>query len=185
MIRSGIRAAGNRAIIRTSNTRVTGVTSGNVSRVQRTRQLLKDTAFRSTTMQASLQLTHVGLYAPRLDITHEVRLCGRTMLSVAKAHPLAVGSGVAGLKAAAVDMLVQRHVEGRESIDWRRTAAFSSFGFLFSGVWQYTLFVKVMPRLCPLAESFAAKPVMAKLRDGPGLRQLAIQVGTGLLLMCL
>ena len=53
---------------------------------------------------------------------------------------------------------------------------FAAFGAGFCGAWQYALFVKIMPRLCPSAEAFAAKSIREKMRDGPGLRQLCVQV---------
>lgn len=50
-----------------------------------------------------------------------------------------------------------------QGIDWRRTAIFGTFALCFTGIWQYALFAKVMPRLIPGAEAFAAKPLVAKL----------------------
>ena len=49
------------------------------------------------------------------------------------------------------------------------------FGFLFTGVWQYALYVKLMPRLCPGALEFAAKPMREKIRDKIGIRNVLIQ----------
>ena len=75
-------------------------------------------------------------------------------------------------------MIVQCTIEDKKlnEIDTRRTLVFSAFGFVFCGMWQYALFVKLMPRVCPQAIAFAQKPLSQKIRDFNGLRQLAIQV---------
>ena len=61
------------------------------------------------------------------------------------------------------------------SVDWTRVKVFTLFGFTFTGVWQYCLFVKICPRVCPGAEAFVAKPWREKLRDKQGLKELFIQ----------
>ena len=107
--------------------------------------------------------------------------------AVAKRHPLVFGTAVVAVKTGAMDLAVQILYEGRsiwlssddagdKGWDRRRTLLFALFGASFLGAWQCCLFVKIMPRLCPAAEAFAAKPLRAKLRDGPGLRQLAAQL---------
>ena len=90
-------------------------------------------------------------------------------------RPFIFGTGLAGVKNGLCDVLVQKAVEGNEDIDWRRVSVFTTFGALFSGAWQYVLFVRIMPRLCPAAEAFAAKPFRQKIKDIPGLKQLALQ----------
>lgn len=90
-------------------------------------------------------------------------------------HPFIFGTLFTGFKNAGCDVLVQKAVEGNEHIDYRRTFVFGTFGMLFSGAWQYGLFVKIMPKLCPGAEAFAAKPIREKLKDIPGLKQVAFQ----------
>ena len=90
-------------------------------------------------------------------------------------QPFIFGTLFTGAKNASCDILIQKVVEGAEEIDTRRTIAFGTFGMLFSGAWQYGLFVKIMPKLCPGAEAFAAKPIREKLKDIPGLKALAFQ----------
>jgi hypothetical protein len=92
-------------------------------------------------------------------------------------RPFVFGTGLAGVKNGLCDVLVQTAVEKKDldTIDWRRVSVFTTFGALFSGAWQYVLFVRMMPRLCPAAEAFAAKPFRQKLKDIPGLKQLAVQ----------
>jgi len=99
----------------------------------------------------------------------------RAILAFPKAYPFLFGVSVATIKTGTVDLLVQKFVEKREQIDWQRVYVFTAFGFLFTGVWQYTLFVRVMPSLCPNTKSFIAKPIREKLRDTQGLKELAIQ----------
>ena len=90
-------------------------------------------------------------------------------------HPFLFGTGLAGFKNGCCDILVQKAVENNDTIDWRRVSVFTTFGAIFSGAWQYILFVRIMPRLCPAAEAFAAKPLREKIKDIPGLKQLAVQ----------
>ena len=96
-----------------------------------------------------------------------------------KAQPFLFGAGFSCFKNGLADVVVQTQVEGAglDDVDWRRVSIFSTFGLVFAGFWQYTLFAKIMPKLCPNAVSFAAKPLRAKLADKQGLKQLAIQIG--------
>lgn len=72
--------------------------------------------------------------------------------------------------------MVQKVVEKRDHIDWRRTAAFGSFGLIYLGGVQYVLYVPLFSRLFPNAAAFAAKSVPDKLRDIRGIRDLLSQV---------
>ena len=99
----------------------------------------------------------------------------RSVARFPKTRPFIFGTVLAGVKNGACDVLVQKTVEDAETIDWRRVKVFTCFGALFSGAWQYVLFVRLMPRIVPRAEAFALKPLRQKIRDGPGLRGLAIQ----------
>lgn len=87
-------------------------------------------------------------------------------------------SGVvfSGFKTSFSDLLVQKVVEQREEIDWKRNAAFASFGFFYLGGVQYAIYVPFFSRLFPGAASFATKPLREKLRDAKGLFQLGGQV---------
>eukprot|EP00808_Paulinella_micropora_P027953 g67444.t1 len=90
-------------------------------------------------------------------------------------HPFIFGVGVSTFKTGSVDVLVQRYVEDKEQIDWRRAGVFTMFGFCFCGTWQYFLFVKLLPKICVGASAFAAKPLREKLADRRGMRNLLIQ----------
>lgn len=98
------------------------------------------------------------------------------LLRFAKERPFLFGLGYSFVKTVGCDLMVQKVVEKRESIDWRRTAAFGSFGLFYLGGVQYALYVPVFSRLFPNAASFAAKSVPDKLRDGRGIRDLFAQV---------
>ncbi|KAG8470809.1 hypothetical protein KFE25_009230 [Diacronema lutheri] len=98
------------------------------------------------------------------------------ILRLAKTSPFAFGFVYSGLKTSFCDLMVQKVVEKREEIDWRRNSAFAAFGFLYLGGVQYTLYVPIFARLFPNAASFAAKPISEKVRDLPGIRSLFAQV---------
>jgi hypothetical protein len=93
-------------------------------------------------------------------------------------YPFAFGVGLSCVKTSFSDLLVQKVVERREEIDWRRNMAFAAFGFFYLGGVQYTLYVPVFSRLFPHAAKFAAKPLREKLRDVKGMTQLVGQVSS-------
>jgi predicted amino acid-binding ACT domain protein len=67
-------------------------------------------------------------------------------------------------------------VEQREEIDWRRNAAFASFGFFYLGGVQYSLYVPIFGRMFPGTAAFAAKSLSAKLKDARGMFNVGAQV---------
>lgn len=97
------------------------------------------------------------------------------MFSFASRHRFSIGVASATVKTGGCDLLVQKFVEKKEEIDWRRCGVFTCFGFVFTGCWQYFLFVKTMPRIFPDAISFIKKPIREKMRDAKGLREVAYQ----------
>lgn len=98
-----------------------------------------------------------------------------SILSFPKRRPFIFGVSLTAFKTGAVDVLVQKYVEKKETIDTRRTFIFTTFGLTYLGAWQYLLFVKIMPRLVPGAATFATKSLREKLQDKQGLRGLLIQ----------
>ena len=90
--------------------------------------------------------------------------------------PMAFGVGFSCAKTSVSDLVVQVFVERRENIDWKRNAAFASFGFGYLGIVQYSLYVPVFSRLFPNAEKFAAKSLREKAADFKGQAALAAQV---------
>jgi predicted amino acid-binding ACT domain protein len=90
-------------------------------------------------------------------------------------YPMAFGIALSGCKTSFSDLLVQKVIERRENVDWRRNAAFASFGFFYLGGVQYTLYVTVFGRVFPNAARFAAKPLAQKLTDVKGMVHLCAQ----------
>lgn len=90
-------------------------------------------------------------------------------------YPMAFGIALSGFKTSFSDLLVQKVVERREKVDWRRNAAFAAFGFVYLGGVQYTLYVPIFGRLFPNAARFAAKPLAQKLTDVKGMVNLCAQ----------
>lgn len=84
-------------------------------------------------------------------------------------YPFAFGVVLSGFKTSFSDLLVQKIVERRQEIDWRRNAAFASFGFLYLGGVQYTIYVPIFGRLFPHAKTFVKLGWRQKLRDTKGL----------------
>ena len=102
----------------------------------------------------------------------------RSLPSLPRERPFLFSTSLTTLKTAAADVLTQRAVLGREwsELDWRRIRVFAMYGALYLGGVQYALFMRVYPRILPLASRFAAAPVAAKLRDGRGLASVVAQV---------
>jgi predicted amino acid-binding ACT domain protein len=90
-------------------------------------------------------------------------------------YPFAFGVILSGFKTSFSDLLVQKVVERKEKVDWKRNAAFAAFGFVYLGGVQYTLYVPIFGRLFPNAARFAAKPIRQKLQDVRGMWQLLAQ----------
>ncbi len=93
--------------------------------------------------------------------------------SLPAAYPFAFGVVLSGFKTSFSDLLVQKVVEQREKIDWKRNAAFATFGFVYLGGVQYMIYVPLFSRLFPGAAAFAAKPIREKLKDSKGLFQVS------------
>lgn len=93
-------------------------------------------------------------------------------------HPFLFGLGISTVKTSASDLLVQTVVESRplSEIDWKRNAAFATFGCFYLGGVQYALYVPIFGRIFPNAASFAAKPLRDKVKDIKGLGALCGQV---------
>ena len=94
--------------------------------------------------------------------------------SIPATYPLAFGVVFSGLKTSFSDLLVQKVVEQREKVDWKRNAAFAAFGFVYLGGVQYMIYVPLFSRLFPRASAFAAMPIREKMRDIKGLFQVRV-----------
>lgn len=102
-------------------------------------------------------------------------------------YPFYFGVGLSCFKTSASDLLVQKVVEQRETIDWRRNSAFAAFGFFYLGGVQYSIYVNLFGRMFPNAAKFAKLPIRDKIKDVKGMFQLGAQVSVFvcLLVYCL
>lgn len=91
-------------------------------------------------------------------------------------HPFAFGVLVSGVKTSLSDLLVQKVVERKEKVDWKRNAAFAAFGFVYLGGVQYAIYVPLFGRLFPKTASFVAKPFREKIKDTKGIFGTMAQV---------
>ena len=92
------------------------------------------------------------------------------LLYIPKTYPFAFGIGFSCAKTSVSDLLVQLGVEQKrlQDVDWRRNAAFATFGFFYLGGVQYTIYVPIFGRMFPGTVGFAAKPLAEKLKDPMG-----------------
>mmetsp|Transcript_14406 Transcript_14406/g.25908 ORF Transcript_14406/g.25908 Transcript_14406/m.25908 type:complete len:418 (-) Transcript_14406:71-1324(-) len=100
----------------------------------------------------------------------------RNILTFPVRRPIVFGVGFSCIKTSFADYLVQRYIEKREKIDWKRNTAFGLFGLFYLGGIQYILYVPIFKRLFPKAEEFAMKPLAEKLQDRSGQLTMLKQV---------
>eukprot|EP00469_Lotharella_globosa_P014863 CAMPEP_0167820888 /NCGR_PEP_ID=MMETSP0112_2-20121227/6408_1 /TAXON_ID=91324 /ORGANISM="Lotharella globosa, Strain CCCM811" /LENGTH=456 /DNA_ID=CAMNT_0007721629 /DNA_START=23 /DNA_END=1393 /DNA_ORIENTATION=- len=102
----------------------------------------------------------------------------QSVLSIPKRYPFQFACGFTSLKTFSADIFVQKSLEKRETIDWRRSTVFAVFGFCYQGAFQYIVYVKIVAgRILTNAGAFAAKPFREKLRDPRGIMGMLGQVG--------
>lgn len=122
------------------------------------------------------------LLLPLLFIVLPQRLAATPLLkrlaALPETRPFLFGAGVTCVKTAAADALTQTAGLGRSwhEIDLQRLGVFAFYGALYLGGVQYVLFMRVYPKLLPLASSFAAKGLRGKLSDGRGFASVIAQV---------
>ena len=130
----------------------------------------------------SFAVHHIDTNSNTIELIMASATAGRSAFSVIKSiparYPLGFGAGVSCIKTSGSDLLVQKIVEQREEVDWKRNIAFGSFGLLYLGGVQYSLYVNIFQRIFPGAASFAAKPFAQKIRDVKGLGAMFGQVRT-------
>ena len=103
-------------------------------------------------------------------------LTGGGLLAYMKAQPFYTNLIIATVKTALCDLLVQRYIERREQIDWRRNAVFVAFGGIYLGAGQWFLYQTLFARWFPGMAKFAAQPLAQKLQNVQGMRDLAKQI---------
>ena len=96
----------------------------------------------------------------------------------ARNRPAANGILIGGVKTAAADALAQVSTPG--DFDLKRNALFGAFGALYLGAFQYWYQVRIFRRVFTSTDRFTSQPLAAKLRDGEGLVQLALQIAVNL-----
>ena len=91
-------------------------------------------------------------------------------------HPFKFQLVLATFKTWAADYIVQTQVERCEHVDWKRSAVFACFGALYSGGFQYVVFVKGFARWFPHAVPFTKLSLAEKLRHRAGQLDLVKQI---------
>ena len=98
------------------------------------------------------------------------------ILGFARSQPYKFNIVMATVKTAACDYLVQRYIERREEISWKRNAVFALFGCCYLGGLQWFLYVDVFKKLWPGMASFANQTLAQKMANPAGIRALFGQV---------
>merc|ERR1712039_760746 len=110
--------------------------------------------------------------APPKDdgISHNIEYSGLwgAITTFPKRKPYATNIIVATVKTAIADLIVQKTVEKKEDIDWKRNGVFTAFGFAYLGCAQWFVYVTVFTRLCPGAVRFSNLSWAEKLKDKAG-----------------
>lgn len=81
---------------------------------------------------------------------------------------------LATFKTTAADLIVQSG-QG-QAFDFKRSATFALFGFLYVGVLQWVFYVSILTDMCPYSMQFANEPWSAKLTDRRGQEDLVKQI---------
>mmetsp|Transcript_5802 Transcript_5802/g.11629 ORF Transcript_5802/g.11629 Transcript_5802/m.11629 type:complete len:214 (+) Transcript_5802:72-713(+) len=99
---------------------------------------------------------------------------------VASKYPFWSQTAVATSKSVVADAGTQRYLEKRDfdEMDWRRTAVFGTFGFVYLGFFQYGVYVKGFEYLFnkEVLNRFCNAPLREKMKDKEGLRVLGKQI---------
>ena len=94
------------------------------------------------------------------------------VLGFARSQPYKFNIIVATVKTAACDFLVQKYIERRDEINWKRNAVFAAFGCVYLGGLQWFIYVDVFKRLWPGMGQFANQTLREKLANPAGIRAL-------------
>jgi protein Mpv17 len=90
-----------------------------------------------------------------------VKRQGNAMNAFARKRPLLTSAGITSFKAWAADLMIQKLVERRETIDKRRSLLFASFGLLYQGGFQYWMYNVLFERF--LFPGKSARMIFAKV----------------------
>lgn len=86
-----------------------------------------------------------------------------------------------GAKTIAADVLVQKYLEGRETIDTNRSLVFLGFGLFQVGFVQYMIYSKLFPFIFKGAGTFSQQTLSQMARDTQGLKNVFKQVSLDML----
>ena len=123
----------------------------------------------------SFRFLALGLVVQRENPKMASRLWNR-MRSIPVEYPFAFGVVFSGAKTSISDLMAQKLVEQRETVDWKRNMAFAAFGFFYLGGVQYAIYVPIFGRIFPTIKPFTAKSIRDKMKDVRGMFECAAQV---------
>jgi hypothetical protein len=98
------------------------------------------------------------------------------LFALPKRRPFEFQLVFATVKTAAADYLVQKHIEKKDKIDWRRNMVFTVFGGAYLGGFQWLIYVTAFRRWFPNMDKFAAQTLREKMGNRPGQIDLVKQV---------
>jgi len=132
---------------------------------------------------ALLHVPYTGSYDHiALNLTYST--FGEQVLTFPERRPREFNYILATIKTWTADAVVQfldRRRGVAWSFDWRRSAAFAIFGFVYIGLMQWFLYVTFLTWLFPDAMIFANSPLSMKLNDWQGQIDMAGQVAVDIL----
>mmetsp|Transcript_67168 Transcript_67168/g.160869 ORF Transcript_67168/g.160869 Transcript_67168/m.160869 type:complete len:308 (+) Transcript_67168:162-1085(+) len=125
------------------------------------------------------------LFPERLQVSHRISVdvpytnYEEEVLTFPERRPRTFNVIMATFKTWLADLIVQLgqvKTGAAPSIDWRRSACFATFGFIYVGMMQWFFYVTIFTFLCPHAIEFANAPWEVKLHDRAGRIDLLKQV---------
>jgi Ca2+-binding EF-hand superfamily protein len=126
-----------------------------------------DASFRGFHSQLRNAQTQFRQNARRFHNSRSSSSAGEFAWSYAKRfpeqHPIIFSTILCCAKCIAADILVQKSIEHRATIDWPRVGAFGAFGAVYMGFCQYFLFVHGLAYLFPAAGKVASMGFREKL----------------------
>jgi hypothetical protein len=82
-----------------------------------------------------------------------------------KSQPFVFQNVLSVVKTSSADYIVQKGVEGKADLDYSRLLAFATLGCLYSGGFQYFIFVNLFTKWFPSVPRFTALSFADKLKD--------------------
>jgi len=98
------------------------------------------------------------------------------LASIPRRAPLAFSIAYGGIKTIAADILVQKYLEHRETLDMKRASVFLVFGCVQVGFVQFMIFSKLFPYMFKGAGTFSQQTFAQMAKDKQGLKNVVKQV---------